>query len=104
MSLVTVRNKIGIDFNYSWELADSLHQVHNIIIEELISKIYGTTFSIKIVDGESPMVFKLFTNDIRDPVIYFGEKTFPVFRMELYGEYQGEEGIIELFKRTVIHE
>jgi hypothetical protein len=104
MSLVTVRNKIGIDFSYDWELAETLHRTHGIIIEDLISRIYGTTFFINIVDEKSPMVFKLTTNDARDPVVYFGEGTYPVFRMELYGHYEGEDGIIELFKRTVINE
>jgi len=100
----TVKNKLDLDFKYSSELSRDLLEIHNIAIENFIPKIHGTYFTIKFVHRDMPLVFKLQTNDKRDPVFYFGERTFPVFRLELYGEHQGENAIIELFKQTIITE
>ena len=102
-NFVCVKNKVDKDFCYNIDLADDLLNVHNIELEAFIPRIYGTKFSIKFVHREPELlVFKLWTNDDRDPVFYFGEHTFPIFRLEIYGDYQGEDAIVELFRQTVI--
>jgi len=96
------KNKADKDFCYNILLAEDILAVHNIDLEDFIPRIHGTKFNINVINREEPKVFKLTTDDSKDPVFFFGERTFPVFRLELYGEYQGEDAIVELFRQTVI--
>ena len=101
-NFVCVKNKVDKDFCYNIHLAKEILAVHNIDLETFIPRIHGTKFNIHVVNHDEPKVFKLSTDDVEDPVFYFGERTFPVFRLEIYGYYQGEDAIVELFRQTVI--
>lgn len=103
-NLNTIKNKAGIDFAFDTGFASDLYKVHLIELEDLVPQLFGTKLTIRVVNRQEPMVFKLSTNDDRDPTIFFGRKTFPIFRLSLYGEYHGEEAIIELFRQTVLKE
>ena len=101
-NFVCVKNKVDKDFCYNILLAEEILAVHNIDLETFIPRICGTKFNISVVNIDEPKVFKLSTDDDEDPVFYFGEHTFPIFRLEIYGDYQGEDAIVELFRQTVI--
>lgn len=72
----TVKNKLGIEIEYSEEIAQDLYAVHGIKVRELFESMYGTQFDIsKTFNPETnDLQFILSTNDSRDEIMSWSMK------------------------------
>lgn len=68
------KNRLGLDCEYSDEIAKDMLTIHNIHVPTFFMMAYGTTFEIKKTgrqqgEGFDSLTFELTTDDCRDGVL-----------------------------------